>query len=119
MERFGKHEAAGYYFRLPYGIAGPRRMADWRKCTYCKGLFYNGGTKGVCPGRRGGHIAEAVSSEYQLVYGRSAGPAQQDNWRFCDKCHGMFFLPQNAAAVCPAGGNHRGGSDSYVLDYQG
>jgi hypothetical protein len=107
MELFGKHEAVGYYFRLPYGIAGPRRMLDWRKCIHCKGLFYNGEeTKGVCPGRRGGHVAEAESPEYQLVYGRPVGPSQQDNRRFGDKCHGMFFLPHNAAAVCPAGGNH-------------
>jgi hypothetical protein len=120
MELFGNHEAAGYYFRLPYGVAGPHRMADWCKCIHCKGLFNNGEeTKGVCPGRRGGHVAEAEGQRFQLVYGVPPGPSQQDNWRFCDKCYGMFFLPQNADAVCPAGGNHHARSDSYVLDYQG
>lgn len=123
---FGKHEAVGYYFRLTFGdpsrpiLRGPNRQEDWRTCVHCKVLFYNGWhTKGVCPGRRDGHMAEAEGLEFQLVYALPPGPSQQDNWRFCDKCCGLFFLPHNADAVCPAGGNHHANSSSYVLDHVG
>jgi hypothetical protein len=117
MEAFGKHEAVDQGFLLPHGVPGPNRQPDWRKCQHCKGLFYNGGpSRGACPGRRGGHEAAAQSPEFQLVYGRPPGPSRQDNWRFCDKCHGLFYMPRNADAVCPGGGNHHAASESYVLD---
>jgi len=34
--------------------------------------------------------------------GTSAG---QNNWRWCNKCHGLFFAG-HGAGVCPAGGGH-------------
>jgi hypothetical protein len=117
-ELFGKHEAAGYIFQLPYGIPGPNRFRGWRRCGYCKGLFFDGyESKGVCPGRRGGHVPEAQGHDFYLKYGMTPIGSQQDNWRFCDKCYGMFFLPQNANSICSAGGNHHAASESYVLDY--
>jgi hypothetical protein len=120
MELFGNYEAAGDEFHLPYGIPGPNRVADWRQCKHCKGLFYNGqDAKGVCPGRRGGHVAEAEGPNFHLRFGMPLIASQQDNWRFCDKCYGLFFLPQNADSVCPAGENHHAQSDSYVLDRVG
>jgi Dual-action HEIGH metallo-peptidase len=32
----------------------------------------------------------------------------QGNWRWCDKCQGMFFAG-NGSSVCPAGGTHEAG----------
>ncbi|MBI1896337.1 MAG: hypothetical protein HYS04_07340 [Acidobacteria bacterium] len=114
---FGKHVAAGYTFRLPHSVAGLNRQEGWRKCIHCKGLFYDGSdSKGVCPGR-GGHAADAAGFNFRLPAGMPAGVSQQDNWRFCDKCFSMFYLPQNAAGICAAGGDHHAASESYVLDH--
>jgi hypothetical protein len=120
MEQFGKHEPAGYTFQLPYGFPGPNREEGWRKCAHCKGLFYDGeDSKGVCPGRRGGHQAESNGHEIQLRLGVPPDPSQQSDWRFCDQCFGLFYLPHNADGICLAGGSHHANSDSYVLDRAG
>jgi hypothetical protein len=118
MPLFGKHEVAGDTFQLPYGVPGPNREGGWRRCGYCKGVFFNGeeDIRGVCPGRRGGHEPEPSGFEFQLRYGVAPEPSQQDNWRFCDKCYGLFFLPHNADGICPASGSHHAYSDNYVLD---
>jgi len=119
-ELFSKHEAQGYRFRLPYGVMGPNRESRWCKCAHCKRLFFDGWeSKGACPGRQGGHVAEQGGLPFQIVLGVTPGLSQQDNWRFCDKCYGMFFLPHNADDVCPAGGNHHARTENYVLDHQG
>lgn len=39
-------------------------------------------------------------------------PSVQSNWAYCAKCQGLFYKPQEAKSVCPAGGQHDG-SDSY------
>jgi len=43
----------------------------------------------------------------------------QDNWRWCNKCQGLFFAG-NPTSVCPAGGQHNppatSGSADYILD---
>ena len=117
MELFGNHEATDDTFQLPHGIPGPHRQGSWRRCTSCEGLFHNGQeVKGVCPGHRDGHVADTEGHNFYLVYGRRPGPSQQDNWRYCDKCCCLFFLPQNGDSVCPAGGNHHANSESYVLE---
>ena len=127
MEMFFGHEAAGYTFQLPYGIPGPNRMEGWRRCRHCVGLFYAGGEgAGNCPGRRGGHEVLDEWLEYVLPFGvppREAPlsdlPAQQGDWRFCDRCFGLFYYPQNEDAVCAAGDRHHAASDGYVLDRSG
>jgi hypothetical protein len=120
MPLFGEHEAAGDVLHLPYGVPGPNREGGWRKCRHCRALFFGGGgATGVCPGRRGGHAAEDEGPDFQLAYEMPARPSQQDNWRFCDKCLGLFLYPQNADGVCPAGEHHNpypGHPDNYVLD---
>lgn len=41
---------------------------------------------------------------------------QQDQWRYCFKCQGLFYGPSQAASKCPAGGTHDGSkSGNYVL----
>lgn len=122
MPLFGKHDAAGHSFCLPFGVSGPNREGGWRTCAHCRALFWAASEpQGVCPGRRGGHVVEAGAHEFQLVRGVPPGPLQQDNWRFCDKCYGLFYFPHNADAACPAGADHHahGPSGSYVLDHQG
>lgn len=119
-ELFGKHEPTGYVFRLPFGVHGPNREGAWRTCAHCRGLFFDGwAPKGACPGRRGGHVAEGGGHEFRLVHGVRLAPLQQDNWRFCEKCYGLFYLPHNADAVCAGGGNHQGRPENYLLDHDG
>jgi hypothetical protein len=116
-ELFGKHETAGYIFQLPYGVNGPNRQGGWRKCGRCQALFNDGGGRGRCPGRHGGHAAEAEGIEYYLPYAMPLRPAEQDNWRYCDRCGGLFFFPQNGEGLCAAGGSHHAASESYVLEH--
>lgn len=41
---------------------------------------------------------------------------QQDRWRYCHKCQGLFYGPLQSASHCPAGGIHDGAqSGNYVL----
>jgi hypothetical protein len=41
--------------------------------------------------------------------------AQRD-WRFCDKCFGLWFNGRPTDGVCPAGGSHsRAQSGDYAL----
>jgi hypothetical protein len=54
----GPHVAVGWNFCLPndqQGGSGQIGQEDWRFCSYCNGLYWNGNaTKGVCPGAPGG-----------------------------------------------------------------
>lgn len=41
---------------------------------------------------------------------------QQDRWRYCHKCQGLFYGPLQSSSHCPAGGIHDGAqSGNYVL----
>jgi hypothetical protein len=35
-----------------------------------------------------------------------AAPIGQNNWRYCDKCFGLWFNGNPTNGVCPAGGEH-------------
>jgi hypothetical protein len=41
----------------------------------------------------------------------------QDNWRWCDKCQGLFWGGNAAKSRCPAGGAHAAGSWNYKLPW--
>ena len=52
-------------------------------------------------------IAHAAPEKKSAVF--------QENWRWCNKCQGLFFAG-NSRGVCPAGGTHNsGGSGNYGL----
>jgi len=42
----------------------------------------------------------------------------QDNWRWCNKCTGLFFAGNATLGVCPAGGTHNltGSGDYHLID---
>ena len=41
----------------------------------------------------------------------------QNNWRYCNKCQGLFFALNSTSGTCPAGGGHNySGSGNYTLD---
>lgn len=40
----------------------------------------------------------------------------QAEWRYCDKCKGLFYGPGESASKCPSGGTHDGSkSGNYIL----
>lgn len=42
-------------------------------------------------------------------------PGTQAGWRYCGKCTGLFFGPQETSSYCPRGGQHDG-SQSHVYE---
>lgn len=44
----------------------------------------------------------------------------QSDWRWCNKCQGLFFAANKTLGVCPKGGAHSDtGSENYVLETSG
>jgi hypothetical protein len=83
----------------------------WGWCSKCQALFFLAPasqmdrSNGVCPA--GGQHGEATSDIYYLEYGWDDPPSNvQTEWNYCNKCAGLFWLPQIEDSVCPAGGNH-------------
>ncbi|HEX8709604.1 MAG TPA: hypothetical protein VF723_15295 [Pyrinomonadaceae bacterium] len=89
---------------------------NWRCCHQCQGLFFAGNhSQGSCPnaGLFGGPHSFTGSSNYKLVHNTPSGG--QENWRWCNKCQGLFFAG-NSRGRCPAGGTHSpDGSGRYTL----
>ena len=106
----------------PHGTQG-----NWRFCTKCYGLFWYGySTTGACPG--GGHHSPfesdspthaGTSWDFALTIASQAPPpphpgdgapnsphGTQGNWRFCTKCHGLFWYGYSTTGACPGGGHH-------------
>ena len=46
------------------------------------------------------------------------GPGTQTGWRYCIKCTGLFYGPEQQQSMCPRGGIHDGShSHSYTLGF--
>jgi hypothetical protein len=91
-------------------------QAEWRWCTRCMGLFFNGhATKGACPKTVNTHTS-VLSGNYWLT---DSGPGQ-GNWRWCRVCEGLFFAGNATLGVCPKNPKGHDGSQSgnYVLTHQ-
>ncbi|RSL18636.1 hypothetical protein EDE15_4226 [Edaphobacter aggregans] len=99
-------------------------QADWRFCSKCFSLWFNGQpTNGVCAA--GGEHTDResnagastppetpqggpTSGNYILPFIHTGTNTQstQDNWRFCSKCFSLWFNGQPTNGVCAAGGVH-------------
>jgi Ricin-type beta-trefoil lectin domain-like len=92
----------------------------WRWCGKCQTIFHGGGSIagdifGKCP-TGGGHLVG--TRNYILSHG--VGTAGQSNWRWCDKCSGLFYNGYPTHGVCPTGGEHNGtNSWNYHLNSAG
>ena len=98
----GRHEAKATTFVLPDGAANGQHQNLWFRCRNCATLFFNGfdGQKGLCPA--GG---EHTADELAVVVAHATideEADQQDHWRFCHKCAGLF-REDFSVGVCPAG----------------
>jgi len=107
-------------YSLPMdAIAAADRQSGWRWCDRCQGLFYGPAVASSrCPAG-GTHAApgQSGSSDYSPFHNVAPNPSRQAEWRWCDKCHGMFFGPGTANSRCPAGDTHRPPEQSHSGNY--
>ena len=88
----------------------------WRFCTNCRSLFYGPEqSNSVCPtgGEHQMGGAPGDVSSVGLMFNQPATPNLQTEWRYCDRCRGLFYNPGQPNSVCPAGGHHSAATDSY------
>jgi hypothetical protein len=98
---------------------GFSRQSDWRWCNKCQGLFFGGDVAASrCP-TGGTHAAPAQSGSYNysLPHDARDDPGRQRDWRWCNKCQGLFFGGDVAASRCPAGGTHAAPAQSGSYNY--
>ncbi|MER5263134.1 twin-arginine translocation signal domain-containing protein [Actinosynnema sp. NPDC002837] len=91
---------------------GPQR--NWRWCNRCQGLFFGGNnTTGACPAG-GGHNSGGSANYFMTNYVEPRPINVQSNWRWCNRCQGLFF--GGWAGRCPLGGGHNwAGSSDYTV----
>ena len=86
---------------------------DWRFCTKCTMLFFNDvlrDNRGTCPRDHQGHDPRGFNFEPQFHPDLDLAdtPTTQSRWRFCGKCHVMFFQgsPPRDRKCAADGGTH-------------
>ena len=111
-------------YRLPANLPlDPSRQSEWRWCNKCHGLFYGAGVAASSCPNGGTHTPPEHSSSwnYSLPANLPVDPSRQSEWRWCNKCQGMFYGAGVAASSCPTGGTHappeQTGSWNYSLPY--
>jgi cytochrome c5 len=98
---------------LPLAFAGVQDQ--WRYCSKCHVMFYNGfPDKGHCAAG-GGHFAQGFN--FILPHDVAETKKAQAAWRFCDKCHAMFFDGYSQKGACAAGGGHHAQGFLFVLPH--
>jgi hypothetical protein len=92
---------------------------DWYWCKLCSGLFFAGNpTTGWCPSEAGGHTYEPGAMYFLQQWSGGGGVGHQGDWRWCNRCQGLFSAEHPTTGCCPAGGGHDyAGKPSYVLRY--
>jgi hypothetical protein len=96
-------------------LGGTVMQSDWRACSNCKVLAYNGNLdharnriSGPCPaGPPGTTHDHSQSLDYSLPQNQIEavpGVTTQDGWDYCSKCFGLVWVPGGYA--CGAGGTH-------------
>lgn len=92
--RDGSHDTfnLGLNFTLPFEPTGISGQHQWHFCGKCASLFWwarenDPSTTGICPAG-GLHVA----GDHRFVIPVTPAPIDgQPDWRFCAKCHGLFW----------------------------
>jgi hypothetical protein len=99
-DEFGNYE-------LDYGgDEHPPWQGNWRFCSKCYGLFFQGRRNPEACSGGGAHDA---SESGLYIIARNVNPptlATQSNWRHCKKCRVLFFLGRGGTGRCAGGGGH-------------
>ncbi|MFE5819939.1 hypothetical protein ACFQ6S_41860 [Streptomyces sp. NPDC056479] len=118
----GPHQAVGWHFLLPnkeMGAAPTTGQEHWRFCGKCMSVFYNGDSanRGACPG--GGPTKhQPAGYQFFLPHAEHDRAAGQDSWRYCTKCHVLFFAGYDPdLGVCRAGGGHLAQGFNFRLEH--
>jgi hypothetical protein len=115
----GAHVAQGYkfFFRL-HAPGTSSAQKNWRPCTKCQAMVFNGyREKGHCPAG-GGHKADSnPDMNHAIPHDIPSTPVAQAGWRFCNKCFAMFYDGYSAKGHCAAGGPHVAQGYNFVLPH--
>jgi hypothetical protein len=90
---------------------------NWRFCSRCFTMFYNGalGEAGACPAG-GSHLAQGMLFTMHYEDAPRDPASYQYSWRYCEKCRAMFFDGGPSKGHCPAGGGHVSQGLNFGLD---
>jgi predicted acylesterase/phospholipase RssA len=112
-------------YSLPNNVPErPNSQSNWRWCNKCQGLFHGPEVaSSSCPaGGQHADPAQSGSGNYSLPHSVPESPDRQSDWRWCNKCTGLFHGPEFASSSCPAGGHHadpaQSGSGNYSLPHR-
>jgi hypothetical protein len=109
----------GQIHEIRWTSADGALQSEWRWCNRCQGLFFGPGIGGSrCPAG-GAHAApaESGSANYSLAYDAAWDTRRQSEWRWCNKCQGLFYGPAAGTSRCPAGGAHAAPAESRSASY--
>ncbi|MBT2471717.1 hypothetical protein J7E97_28585 [Streptomyces sp. ISL-66] len=121
----GAHRKYGFNFVLPHNVPEtPNTQRDWVFCPKCFGLYYGREDghfprAGVCPAGQA-HGATSDSFNFVLLHDVPEPPGgNQQGWRFCWKCFGMFYAgdKKGRRGACPDGGSHAEYGFNFVLPH--
>lgn len=91
---------------------------NWRFCHKCQAMFFNSfPNKGRCPAGSG-HRQESPGINFFLPHDVPPTTHAQSAWRFCRKCHALFFDGFPTKGSC-AGGGHEAQGFRFVLPFKG
>ena len=123
---FNQHDdsASGIYSLSTKDEPSPAEefQDGWYECEHCNGLFFTRtidkndqmqrrARGGRCPLSAGVQherrldSAEALET-FVLPHNVTPAPGAQRNWRWCEKCSGLFFAGDDFWGHCPVGGEH-------------
>ncbi len=107
----GGHDTFGLgdNFVLPVEPTSVQGQDRWRFCLRCAGLFWDGDehTTGTCPAGAT-HVTHPQAFKF-VIPTVPAATGGQSEWRFCIRCHGLFWNGEASKGLCsgsPGGGIH-------------
>jgi len=71
-------------------------QGNWRWCTKCQGLFFNGQSRGVCPNGSVHQVGGVYHYTLQTQFG--------GDWKRCGFCEALFY--SKGTSRCPVSGAH-------------